>query len=123
MIMLKKLAVVTSVAACSLVSAKAFANPSVKFDREIVPLTSTLSLGDRKLDLAILSQQASLSDLNHDLYGITKSISKKLGLDTKSDDVDDDAESMFREHALFFLLFCGLFGWMVFKSLSEVKRK
>jgi len=123
MIMLKQLAVVTSVAACSLVPAKALANSSVKFNREIAPLTSTLSVGDRNLELAISPQNASLSDLNHDLYGLTKSISKKLGLDTKSDEIDDGSESLFREYALFFFLFCGLFGWMAFKSLSEVKRR
>jgi hypothetical protein len=120
--MLKQLAVVTSVAAFSLVPAKALANPSVKLTEETIASTSRSLMSDRHFHLAISSPESSLTDLNHDLYGITKSISKKLGLDTRSDEVDDDTEGMFREHALFFLLFCGLFGWMVFKSLSEVKR-
>lgn len=121
--MLKQLAVVTSVAACSLISAKALANPSVQINEKIITLSSTPFVGDRQLGLVIPSETAFLSDLNHDIYGMTKSIFKKLGLDTKSDDVDDDSESFFREHALFFVLFCGLFGWIVFKSLSEVKRR
>jgi hypothetical protein len=134
---LKKIAVVTSVVACSFIPVKAFATPSPKaillshLSEEIVFFTPTQLLKDNESFLFIERNSArdttkiQLSDpifgnLSHDIYGIMKSIWRKLGIDSE---VDDDSEGTFREYGVFFVLFGGLFVWMIFKSLSDVNRK
>jgi hypothetical protein len=127
--LLKQLAVITSLTACSFFPAKAFATQSAKaiasshFQPKI-----TFSKDRQLIDFQNISFKPLIvsennlpifSNLNHDIYGMSKSIWRKLHIDSE---IDDGTESIFREYGIFFLLFGGLFGWMVFKSLSEVKR-
>jgi hypothetical protein len=131
-IVLKQLAIATSVAACSLIPTKAFAHSSLKaislsrFSEEIV--THSRSHKSEQFDFKPSAGQLNhfdrldnvvLGNLNHDIYGITKSIWRKLGINAE---IDDGTESIFREYGVLFLLFGGLFGWMIYLSLSNLKR-
>ncbi|WP_217651965.1 hypothetical protein [Hydrococcus rivularis] len=98
--MLKRLAVITSVFVCSLTPTQAISMPYLSEE-------------------LYKQENAIFSNLSHDIYGITKSIWRKLGIDSE---IDDGSESIFREYGVFFLLFGGLFGWMVYMSLSDLKR-
>jgi hypothetical protein len=114
--MFKQLAVVTSIAAFSFVPAKAISLPDLS--EEMIAFTNQRSVENNLLPIQL--KTPIFSNFNHDLYGISKSIWKKLHIDSE---IDDGTENIFREYGVFFLLFGGLFGWMIFKSLSEVRRK
>ena len=66
------------------------------------------------------TETAFLSNWSHDIYGIAKSIWRKLGMDSE---IDDGTEMTFREYGVFFVLFGGLFGLIIYMSLSQMKQK
>lgn len=126
--MLKQLAIVTSVAACSFAPTKAISLPYLSQGMVALEHTRLIENNQPDLKLSIRSEQynhlyrqqkAIFSNWSHDIYGITKSIWRKLGIDSE---IDDGTESIFREYGVFFLLFGGFFGWIVYMSLSDLKR-
>jgi hypothetical protein len=89
---------------CNLLSIKAFS----------APISNAKAIAQ--------SQENSLLSTNfsHDLYGISKSIWRKLGMDSE---IDDGTEGIFREYAVYFLLFGGIFVSIIYLSLNDLKRK
>ncbi len=62
-----------------------------------------------------------LMNLSQRLYGILKSLQRKLGLETA--EIDDGSESLIREHGIFILLFIILFLFLVYQSWESNKDK
>ncbi len=60
-------------------------------------------------------------NLSQRLYGILKSLQRKLGLETA--EIDDGSESLIREHGIFILLFIILFLFLVYQSWESNKDK
>lgn len=58
-------------------------------------------------------------NLSHKLYGILKSLQRKLGLENA--EIDDGSESIIREYGFFFLLFGVLFLFIFYFSLKQRK--
>ena len=58
-------------------------------------------------------------NLSHRLYGILKSLQRKLGLHTA--EIDDGSESLIREYGIFILLFGILFLFVAYQSLTSDK--
>ncbi|NEQ76117.1 MAG: hypothetical protein F6K24_41915 [Okeania sp. SIO2D1] len=55
-----------------------------------------------------------LMNLSQRLYGILKSLQRKLGLETA--EIDDSSESLIREYGIFILLFGILFLFVAYQS-------
>ncbi|MEA5533322.1 hypothetical protein [Crocosphaera sp. XPORK-15E] len=62
-----------------------------------------------------------LLNLSHKIYGILKSIQRKLGL--QDAEIDDGSESIIREYGIWFLLFGILLIWVIYQSFSQNKRR
>lgn len=62
-----------------------------------------------------------LMNFSQRLYGILKSLQRKLGLETT--EIDDGSESLIREYGIFILLFGILFLWVVYQSWASNKHK
>ncbi|MGD1701568.1 hypothetical protein [Dapis sp. BLCC M229] len=62
-----------------------------------------------------------LMNLSQRLYGILKSLQRKLGLETA--EIDDGSESLIREYGIFILLFGILFLWVAYQSWESNKDK
>lgn len=75
----------------------------------------------KSVNLLLLPSNFILVNLGHRLYGIIKKIQGNFGL--QDWEIDDTIESDLREYGLFFLIFALLFAWMVYQSLTSVKRK
>lgn len=60
-------------------------------------------------------------NLSQRLYGILKSLQRKLGLETA--EIDDGSESLIREYGIFILLFGILFLWVAYQSWESNKDK
>ena len=60
-------------------------------------------------------------NLSHKLYGIVKSLQRKLGLE--SAEIDDGSESLIREHGVFILIFVILFLLVVYQSFTSNQDK
>ena len=65
--------------------------------------------------------QFVLMNLSHRIYGIFKSLQRKLGLETL--EIDDSSESLIREYGIFIFLFGILFLWIVYLSWTSNKYK
>jgi hypothetical protein len=103
---LKQLAIIASVTLCSVMPTKAISSP--RLDERMVAA------------VPIQSETAFLSNWSHDIYGIAKSLGRKLGIDSE---IDDGTEMSFREYGVFFVLFGGIFGLIIYMSLSQMKQK
>jgi len=62
-----------------------------------------------------------LMNLSHKLYGIIKSLQRKLGLE--SAEIDDSSESLIREHGVSILIFGILFLLVVYQSFNSNQDK
>ncbi|NEP80131.1 MAG: hypothetical protein F6K39_19370 [Okeania sp. SIO3B3] len=62
-----------------------------------------------------------LMNLSQKLYGILKSLQRKLGLETA--EIDDSSESLIREHGIFIFVFIILFLFVAYQSLTSNKDK
>ncbi|MDJ0519807.1 MAG: hypothetical protein QNJ74_27285 [Trichodesmium sp. MO_231.B1] len=62
-----------------------------------------------------------LMNLSQKLYGILKSLQRKLGLETA--EIDDSSESLIREYGIFILLFGILFLFVAYQSFASNKDK
>ncbi|MGK7923521.1 MAG: hypothetical protein AB4080_26340 [Trichodesmium sp.] len=62
-----------------------------------------------------------LMNLSQRLYGILKSLQRKLGLETA--EIDDGSESLIREYGIFILLFGILFLFVAYQSWASNKDK
>ena len=62
-----------------------------------------------------------LMNLSQKLYGILKSLQRKLGLETA--EIDDSSESLIREHGIFIFLFIILFLFVAYQSLTSNKER
>ncbi|NEN92273.1 MAG: hypothetical protein F6K48_26575 [Okeania sp. SIO3H1] len=62
-----------------------------------------------------------LMNLSQKLYGILKSLQRKLGLETA--EIDDSSESLIREYGIFILLFGILFLFVAYQSWASNKDK
>ncbi|NET45832.1 hypothetical protein [Okeania sp. SIO2B3] len=62
-----------------------------------------------------------LMNLSQKLYGILKSLQRKLGLETA--EIDDSSESLIREYGIFIFLFVILFLFVAYQSLASNKDK
>lgn len=60
-------------------------------------------------------------NLSQKLYGILKSLQRKLGLETA--EIDDSSESLIREYGIFIFLFGILFLFVAYQSLASNKDK
>ncbi|MGD1714296.1 hypothetical protein [Dapis sp. BLCC M172] len=60
-----------------------------------------------------------LMNLSQRLYGILKSLQRKLGLETA--EIDDSSESLIREYGIFILLFGILFLFVAYQSWASNK--
>ncbi len=60
-------------------------------------------------------------NLSQKLYGILKSLQRKLGLETA--EIDDSSESLIREYGIFILLFGILFLFVAYQSFASNKDK
>ena len=60
-------------------------------------------------------------NLSQRLYGILKSLQRKLGLETA--EIDDGSESLIREYGIFILLFGILFLFVAYQSWASNKDK
>ncbi|NET11591.1 MAG: hypothetical protein F6K08_01255 [Okeania sp. SIO1H6] len=58
-----------------------------------------------------------LMNLSQRLYGILKSLQRKLGLETA--EIDDSSESLIREHGIFIFVFIILFLFVAYQSLTS----
>ncbi|NEO56895.1 MULTISPECIES: hypothetical protein [unclassified Okeania] len=62
-----------------------------------------------------------LMNLSQKLYGILKSLQRKLGLETA--EIDDSSESLIREYGIFIFLFGILFLFVAYQSWASNKDK
>ncbi len=62
-----------------------------------------------------------LMNLSQRLYGILKSLQRKLGLETA--EIDDGSESLIREHGILIFLFGILFLFVAYQSWTSNKDK
>jgi len=62
-----------------------------------------------------------LMNISQRLYGILKSLQRKLGLETA--EIDDSSESLIREYGVFILLFGILFLFVAYQSFASNKDK
>ncbi|GFZ98691.1 hypothetical protein [Okeania sp. KiyG1] len=60
-----------------------------------------------------------LMNLSQRLYGILKSLQRKLGLETA--EIDDSSESLIREYGIFIFLFGILFLFVAYQSWTNNK--
>lgn len=60
-------------------------------------------------------------NLSHKLYGILKSLQRKLGL--QDTEIDDSSESLIREYGIFLFIFGILFLWIVYQSWTNNNRR
>ncbi|GFZ98697.1 hypothetical protein CYANOKiyG1_10090 [Okeania sp. KiyG1] len=60
-------------------------------------------------------------NLSQKLYGILKSLQRKLGLETA--EIDDSSESLIREYGIFIFLFGILFLFVAYQSWASNKDK
>jgi hypothetical protein len=84
------------------------------------PISNAQSMSDDKANAQFQENTQLSVNFSHDLYGISKSIWRKLGMDSE---IDDGTEGIFREYAVYFLLFGGIFVGIVYLSLNDLKRK
>lgn len=110
--MIRSLLVIVWVTIFNLSSIKAFP----------APIFNAQAISNDKANANALPQDRTQLSANfsHDLYGISKSIWRKLGMDSE---IDDGTEGIFREYAVYFLLFGGVFVGIIYLSLNDLKRK
>jgi hypothetical protein len=109
---IRSLVIIVWVTLSNLLSLKAFP----------APISNAQTMSNDKANANAQSQENTQLSTNfsHDLYGISKSIWRKLGMDSE---IDDGTEGIFREYAVYFLLFGGIFVGIIYLSLNDLKRK